>query len=97
MQHIGVRIQDAEGKTVQEPDVNFADVMKVVYESPDYKNKWPLLASIDPYDDTMFNSLVVPQLIDELSTLPQDIEAVRESISFLKKVEQFQGVEFLGD
>ena len=104
MQNIGVHIQDDKGKPVKDPKItleeskiNFADVMSVVYKEADYKKKYPLLSTIDPYDDTIFNSLQTAQLIQELSALPSDEAAIKNSITLLKQVGQFQYVEFYGD
>ena len=97
MQHIGVHIQNDKGKPVEESEINFADVMKIVYEVADYKNKLPLLSTVDPYDDTLFNSLQIIQLIEELKELPSSNRVIEDSIVFLSKVGQSQYVEFYGD
>ena len=99
MQHIGVHIQDKDGKTVQESTINFAEVMKTLYKVPDHKSKYPLLASIDPYDDTIFNALQSTKLVEELKQLGQkeNTTVISDSISLLEKVGQFQYIEFFGD
>ncbi|PIT93297.1 MAG: hypothetical protein COU06_00645 [Candidatus Harrisonbacteria bacterium CG10_big_fil_rev_8_21_14_0_10_38_8] len=99
MQHIGVQIQDKDGKTTQESSINFAEVMWVLYDVPDYESKYPLLASIDPYADTIFNALQGSQLVDELKQLGQkgNKAIISDSISLLEKVAQFQYIEFHGD
>lgn len=71
--------------------------MEVVYEDTDYKNKYPLLATVDPYDDTIFNSLQVAELVRELNMLPPRVAAIKDSIALLSKLGQSQYVGFFGD
>lgn len=98
MQHIGVHIQDDKGHIIEISNVNFADILKKVYEIKDFKLKFPVLSSIDPYGDTILKQSQVLNIIDELKEL--DIkDSVGELIEFLQKVnfKNNQFVCFIGD
>ena len=104
MQHIGIQLQNLKGDVFKTSEINFAEILKAVYEIQDSKVKFPWLITIDPYGDTLFNQLQLPQIINELNnlstTLSGDLDKkVNTLISFLKDTEigSDQFIVFVGD
>jgi hypothetical protein len=98
MQHIRIELQDENGKAMRTSPVNFADIMHIVFEDTNHKNKYPFLSAVDPYGDTTFNTLQVPLLVKEIENLsnpPRD--TVSEVISFLNSIGTHQYIKFIGD
>lgn len=102
MQHIGMRLEDESGGVIENFPINFADVIKILWDNNSLKS-FPWLASIDPYGLTIFNLNQSPKVIEELERLlnevgDRDIEGlIKDSINVLKKVEQHVYIKFIGD
>ncbi|MGS2648784.1 hypothetical protein [Streptosporangium sp. LJ11] len=65
---IGYRVQEYTGIIVARGEQRiYASTIKALDRSA-----FPMLGHIDPYDDTMFNSLQVRTLVEELDRLPND-------------------------
>ena len=104
MQHIGINLQNQKGDVFKTSEINFAEILKAVYEIKDFKVKYPWLTTIDPYGDTLFNQLQIPQVINELNSLSgalsEDLsKKANDLISFLKDTEISldQFIVFVGD
>lgn len=103
--HIGLEIINEDYKVTDTHKGNFADIYNHFAESKkDIEwDKYPFIGSIDPYDNTFFNSWQTPVLIEELQklkTLTDDrlIKSELEStVDFLKRVESFHYAHFIGD
>jgi hypothetical protein len=104
MQHIGIQLQNLKGEIFKTSEVNFAEILKVLYDIQDSKVKYSWLMTIDPYGDTLFNQLQISQIINELSNLSgilsDDLnKKINNLISFLKDTEigLDQFIVFAGD
>lgn len=104
MQHIGINLQNLNGDVFKTSEANFAEILKSLYEVQNSKVKYPWLMAIDPYGDTLFNQLQIPQIINELNslsgTLSEDLnKKVDDLVSFLKDTEMAldQFIVFVGD
>ena len=104
MQHIGINLQNLKGDVFKTSEINFAEILKAIYEIKDFKVKFPWLVTIDPYGDTLFNQLQIPQIVNELSNLSGSLseglnKKVNNLISFLKDTEISldQYIVFVGD
>lgn len=75
MQHIGVEITDERNKVLEESDINFANVIGgALYRiQGDWESKYPMLSSVDPYGNTVFNILQRPFVIEELKKLKEEM------------------------
>ena len=68
-----------------------------------YNPKYPFLTCIDEYDNTIFNWVQVPRLINELRRVgvnDEDIEfsyAVENVIEYLNTISSLYYIQFLGD
>lgn len=101
MQHIQLQLEDENRKVIETSAINFAGVMTAVYKIKDFKIQYPWLSTIDPYGDTVFNKLQVPYIINELSVLANKSEnnglGIKESVSFIQKIDTHQFITFYGD
>jgi hypothetical protein len=68
---IGVRVQENTGEVVAEID-GWVDVNRVCAQAATDPTRYPLLAGVDEYDDTFFNSRQADRLISELTALAAD-------------------------
>ena len=89
MQHIGIEIINEKGEIMKESELNFADIMRIVYQQPSYKEDYPFLATVDPYGYTYFNLQQLPTVVNELRKLEKkcsskmEKEIIKKSIDFL--------------
>ena len=98
MQHIGIQLNDENGQVIETSTVNFAEIMDSILKDADFKSKYPLVATIDPYGDTVFNVLQIPVVVKELESLPNSNEStVKDVISFLSKSAAHLYIKFIGD
>ena len=77
MQHIGIRIENESGGVIANVELNFADVLNLLYsvtKNSDSATKFPWLSSIDPYGNTTLNYLQVPYLLEELKELSKQLK-----------------------
>jgi hypothetical protein len=104
MQNISIHLEDEAGKVIEEFSINFATVTAFLWKADDAASKYPWLSTIDPYGDTLFNSLQVPFVVKELEMLQKDSDEemgkiISESIKVLRKVENdvHTYIRFIGD
>lgn len=106
MQNITVNYKKENDELIEQLPINFVDVVALL--NIDYernKKKYPWLCSIDPYGDTVFNSLQWPYLISEFIEFEKEVkdEKVKNIllnlIAFLKKNENaiHTHLKFIGD
>jgi hypothetical protein len=68
---IGVRVQEYTGEVVAALD-GAVDVNRLSAHAAVDPARYPLLAGVDEYDDTYFNSRQADRLVSELATLAAD-------------------------
>ena len=102
-QHIGIEKMNESGETLIECEVNFAEVINASTEKLKAGEKYRLLAYIDPYGNTYFNRLQLPDLISELLSLSSSLKSgklaanIEKVISFIKEIDVHQYLKFVGD
>ena len=102
MQHIGITLNNEKGETLKESNINFAEILNVVYDQEDCKTNFQWLSTIDPYGDTIFNPLQTPIIVNELNSLSVLLdknlaEKVNNLVSFLKSINTHEYIKFIGD
>jgi hypothetical protein len=103
MQHIGLEIIDERGNMITRSSINFALVISALWKIQDRENLFPFLSGVDPYGHTYFNVHQAPKIIEELEKLEHADEAstatkeIKDTMEFLKKVEQHTFAKFIGD
>lgn len=89
------------GESLENSQVNFVDVLVVLYKIEDFKNKYPWIATVDPYGDTVFNRIQIPYVLRDLKKLQtekQELKAIIASlIIFLEKTDIHEYIKFIGD
>ena len=98
-QHIGIQRIDEHGKLLERSDINFADVVNMLYKLKDYKENYPLLAYVDPYGDTYLNILQRPDFVEELKRFSRDnnFGDTKELADFISKTGVREYIKFIGD
>jgi hypothetical protein len=100
MQHIGLRLEDENGKLIEQSDINFVDIVNVF---SDNQETYPWLYGIDPYGITVFNLYQIPYVIVELKQLSSEVEdvglktVINKAIDFISKTEQHTYTKLIGD
>ena len=100
MQHIGLRLEDENGKLIEQSDINFVDIVKAFNDN---KETYPWLYGIDPYGNTVFNLHQIPHVIAELKQLSSEVEdkdlktLISKAIDFISKTEQHTYTKLIGD
>ncbi len=104
MQHIEIQLGNLKEEVFKRSEINFAEILTAIFKIQDSKMKYPWLVTIDPYGDTLFNHLQIPQILNELNNLSgilsEDLnKKVNDLISFLKdtRVDLDQFIVFVGD
>lgn len=99
MQNIHTQIIDQDKKVVSEPGVDFADVLGVLYKIENYQTQYPLLASIDPYDDTTFTRFQLKTITEELQMIneKQNNAIVSAAIEAIDAVKDLEYLHLIGD
>ena len=72
MQHIGIKIENENGDTMESSELNFAEFFNKffkVFRNEEVNKEFPFLLSIDPYGDTILNRSQTQKLIEELKKL----------------------------
>ncbi len=102
MQHIGFNIINEQGLLIKRSDINFAEIMLLLFEQKEYAKNFPWLSTVDPYGLTIFNELQTKNLIQDLEKL-QSISAdtlnnlIKEAIDFIKTSSDLEFIQFIGD
>jgi len=94
-QHIGMILEDEDGKLIKDSKLNFQDVLDKCDVSD---NEW--LGTIDEYGNTVFNNIQIPIIINELKELPVEEEnytLINKFIKFLEQAEDHEYIKFIGD
>ncbi len=110
MQHIGLRVEDESAKVIKDLSLvcNFVDILKPlqsVLSEDEFKEKYPWVASVDPYGTTVLNYLQIPHLTRELASAKlildeKDVSRIDIFLEFLKdnSVEKSRFLlRFIGD
>ncbi|MCX6786171.1 MAG: hypothetical protein NTZ18_05010 [Candidatus Komeilibacteria bacterium] len=103
MQNITVCLMDERYNYIERSEINFAPVMKALWNIKECEKIYPFLVGIDPYGDTYFNVHQTSKVIEELEKLkkgemPESTQKeIVNAIEFIKKVEQGISVKFIGD
>lgn len=101
-QHIGIILEDENGKELERSVVNFNLVVTQVWELENEINL-PFLKTIDLYGDTTFNINQFPIVIAELNKLIEFVDDhgllsdIAETIRFMSKGKQHLYIKFIGD
>jgi hypothetical protein len=102
-QHIAVVKVDEKGSLIEKLDVNFADVMNALQEFTNSTAEFPWIATIDPYDSIIFNSLQIPLVVKELIKLKESLRAddLRAKVAILiddfGRLDAHEYIKFVGD
>ncbi|HZE86739.1 MAG TPA: hypothetical protein VE090_00895 [Methylomirabilota bacterium] len=100
-QHIGIEKVNERGEILNNFHVNFAAVVNILEEIDEYQKKYPWIATIDPYGDTIFNRIQIPFVVEDLKKLQKDKDeltnTINELIDFFEKVDIHEYLKFIGD
>lgn len=81
-------------------DFNFVDIYKCAWTLNEEKNICPLLASIDPYDNTIFNYNQCEELLLEIENINESCRSITnlENIkNLIKSIERGKYLLLMGD
>lgn len=101
--HIGLSIINEDYQVTDTSDINFADVMNALPTNIDFSKQYPLLMTIEPYDNTFFNFTQCKILKRELEQIDNDIsdklakKSISDTVDFLVKVQSLHYAHFIGD
>lgn len=102
-EHIGVSLVDSRLKQISLFDGNFRNLHDHFVGVFDNNPEYPFISTIDPYSDTLLNSVQVPILIRELQQLvnkdndPEVAESVNNLIEYLSTITVHNFIKFSGD
>ena len=100
-QNISIVKVNEHGVVLSKSEINFAPIQKVLSKITNFKEKFPMLSSIDEYGNTSFNRIQLPRLIKELSKSQNLLIGHRDIIyALVKFIEDFnihEYLEFIGD
>src|SRR3989338_1432341 len=89
-QVVEIELQNERGDVVEKSLINFVEFLYFV----DYSilsKEYPWLATIDPFGNTVFNVLQIPNLVKDLEKLSiknkEKTSTVEEVITFVKKID----------
>lgn len=103
MQNTKIWLMDERGDLVENSNINFVPVLRVLWSIKKCKKKYPFLVGVDPYGNTYFNVHQSLKVIEELENLKKEkqskdtLKEISDTIEFLKKVEQHTFAKFIGD
>jgi len=100
MQFINTIIINSKMEIIHNTEYNFVLIMDLVYGTENYLETYPLLASVDPYDDTIFNRYQLDILTQELDVLLKkhaDKEGLSKVLEIVSKVKDLQYLKLKGD
>ncbi len=97
---VDIELQNEKGETIEKSPINFVEFLYFV----DYSilnKEYPWLATIDPFGNTIFNVLQIPNLVKDLEKLSNEnaekTSTIKEVITFLKKIDTHLYIKFIGD
>lgn len=102
-EHIGVCLVDSHLKQLSSFDGNFRNLHDHFVGVFDNNPEYPFISTIDPYSDTLLNSVQVPILIRELQRLvskdsdPEAAGSVNNLIKYLSTITVHNFIRFSGD
>jgi hypothetical protein len=105
-QHIGCQIVDEFGKVIKDSNLNFAPIYFMLWKIDKKQKQYLWLHTIDPYGDTVFNTLQIPIIISELEDLLNEVDQkeqdlirlVDEFLDFIKSaISVHTYIKFIGD
>jgi hypothetical protein len=102
-QNIKVSLIDEHNAELEICTVNFAPISEHLRAVHQFEVESLFISCIDPFDNTIFNSLQAPHLISELKKLRNEVESpeigpdIETLISFIEKVQVHTFVKFQGD
>jgi len=108
-ENIAIRLMNEKFEVISYYDGNFRHIYdhymeKIMTTIKDpFNPEYPFLTTIDEYDNTIFNWVQVPRLINELRRVgvnDEDIEfsyAVENVIEYLNTISSLYYIQFLGD
>lgn len=102
-QNIKLEKVGENGAVIAGATINFADVFNRFSTIPDAGKKYPWMATIDPYGNTIFNRIQIPLVVNELENLRSEFQdqygnaVIDQTILFLGKAGVHQYIKFIGD
>jgi len=100
-QHIGIKLINEKNQTIRNFDLNLSILIYQLKQKVAFD--YPLLNSIDEYDNTCFNKNQCELAVKELRKMLDDQkftdakEDINKLISILSNVERYQYILFIGD
>lgn len=99
-QVVEIELQNEKGETIEKSPINFVEFIYSA-DYPILSKEYPWLATIDPFGDTVFNVLQIPNLVKDLEKLSTEntekISTLKEVIAFIKKIDTHLYIKFIGD
>ena len=101
-QHIGIIKQNEQNEVLTRSEANFAPVYNALAQIGD-ASQYPILSTVDPYGDTVFNHLQVPQLAAELERLKSESpsqqvgKTIEDILTFLSGWKRREYLRLVGD
>lgn len=85
---------------IHQDDFNFVELYKAAWSLNEEKKTCPIIASLDPYDNTIFNfnqcELILKE-IEIINTFNKDIYNIQKIIDLLKSIETGDYLLLMGD
>jgi RecA-family ATPase len=102
-QHVAIKKIDERGNLMEDCNINFAEVINVLYKQQHFQEEYPWLSTIDPYGNTIINRIQVPFVVKELRKLQEKIQnsefssKIKNLTNFLNTVGIHEYAKFIGD
>lgn len=102
-EHIGVQLVDSQLNVLTQYNGNFGHIYDHLVKKIDGSSRYPFIGTIDPYSDTLYNSIQAPKLITELKQLANEDdnlelkEAIARLVEYLETISVHNYIRFLGD
>jgi hypothetical protein len=80
-------------------DSNFVNLFQIAFECNEEKKNAPLLSSIDPYDNTIFNSRQCAVILLEIEEIikVKKVDGIERVIEIFKSIDNFEYLVLRGD
>lgn len=89
---------DEFGNTLARSKFHFDNIIALIKEASKNKSEYPLAYYIDPYGNTYFNRLQIPDLLNEIKKIALEINiSVDELIAFIERTGIHEYIIFEGD